>query len=85
MYWVIKGQIMVRQPIHALEESIGADDVRRCRILLEPDLVPTTLSPKRPFQGWRYLKPEDVPADLTTGDADLPAPLAADLSELGLL
>ncbi|MEO0531653.1 MAG: DUF1489 family protein, partial [Planctomycetota bacterium] len=25
---------------------------------MEPTIIPTQWQPKRPFQGWRYLKPE---------------------------
>lgn len=85
MYWVVKGQVLVRQPIFKLEESIGQDDIRRCRILLEPELILTAPQPRRPFQGWRYLKPEDAPADLDEARAKMNQALAGDLAELGLL
>jgi len=40
--------------------------------------------PRRAFQGWRYLKPEDAPPDLTESEAaDLPPDLARQLRELG--
>ena len=44
-------------------------------------------APRRAFQGWRYLKDEDAPPDLTklSGDADLPAKMRLELAELGLL
>ena len=45
--------------------------------------------PRRPFQGWRYLADDDVPADLTSakGDqvAEMPQKLRRELAELGLL
>ena len=51
-----------------------------------PALVRTRPVPKRPFQGWRYLKPEDAPADLSgSADGTLPVELESELSELGLL
>ncbi|MFK8036319.1 MAG: DUF1489 family protein, partial [Hyphomicrobiales bacterium] len=43
---------------------------------------------KRPFQGWRYLRGEDAPADITA-DAqslkDMPDEMREELLELGLL
>ena len=85
IYWVIKGQILCRNPIVDLEERIGRDGIRRCAILMTPKVVPVMPTPKRPFQGWRYLKPEDAPADLTeqSGGLELPAHLRGKLSDLG--
>lgn len=86
IYWVIKGQVQVRQKIVALEEVIGEDQIRRCAILLEPPLIATELQSRRAFQGWRYLKPEDAPADLPEKSAtSTPASLRAELAGLGLL
>jgi len=59
IYWVIKGQIQCRNEIVGLEEVRGRDGVRRCAILMTPKIIPVIPTPKRPFQGWRYLKAED--------------------------
>lgn len=88
IYWVIKGVIQCRQQIHALEEVIGDDGIRRCAVVLEPELVRVAASVKRPFQGWRYLKPEDAPVDISEGrasDDTLPPELAGKLAEIGVL
>ncbi|AJE48514.1 DUF1489 family protein [Celeribacter indicus] len=88
LYWVIKGVIQARQEIAGLEEVIGADGVRRCRILLRKPLIRTANALRRPFQGWRYLKPEDAPADLPKGrenEPDLPGELAQALAEIGVI
>ncbi len=87
MYWVIKGLVLARQPIIELQERIGEDGIRRCAIVLAPELIRTTPQPRRPFQGWRYLKAEDAPADLGDfeGDEPLPPHLAAELAGLGVL
>ena len=88
LYWVIKGAIQARQEIIGLEEVIGADGVRRCRILLSAPLIRTANATRRPFQGWRYLKPEDAPADLPEGrdsEPDLPSDLAQTLAEIGVI
>ncbi|GAA6163459.1 DUF1489 domain-containing protein [Pelagimonas sp. KU-00592-HH] len=87
IYWVIKGVIQCRQKILRLDEVIGADGIRRCAIVLDPQLVRTETALRRPFQGWRYLKPEDSPADLSDArkqDDDLPVELAAALAEIGV-
>ncbi len=86
LYWVIKGSIQGRQSIRELRAITGEDGIRRCKIILEPVLMPTTWMPRRAFQGWRYLKPEDAPRDLDTSAANsLPAELQIELNELGLL
>ena len=88
LFWVIKGQIQVRQRITALEEVTGEDGIRRCRIVLDPELVLTQTAPRRAFQGWRYLDPADSPPDLPThriGDDEIPENLSVQLAELGVI
>lgn len=86
LYWVIKGLVLVRQRILALERVTGADGIARCALRLDPTLVRTTPQPRRPFQGWRYLDPAEAPADLDGGtETDLPPALARDLAALGVL
>lgn len=88
LYWVIKGVILVRQKVIRLDEVIGEDGIRRCGIVMDPALIRTTAAPRRAFQGWRYLAPEDAPADLTEtrmGDDALPPELSTRLAEIGIL
>ncbi|MFP7673894.1 DUF1489 family protein [Marivita sp. S0852] len=88
IYWVVKGFLQARQRIVGLEEMIGDDGIRRCGIVLDPDIIRTTVAPKRPFQGWRYLKPEDAPQDLgksRKNDDPLPPELAGALADIGVL
>ena len=88
IYWVIKGVIQCRQRILRLDEVIGHDGIRRCAIVLEPELIRTVQATKRPFQGWRYLKPEDSPADLPErreNEEALPPELAGALADIGVL
>ena len=59
IYWVIKGVVQCRQKIMRLDEYIGSDGIRRCAIVLDPALIRTQSSLKRPFQGWRYLPVAD--------------------------
>jgi len=88
IYWVIKGMIQARQRILKLEEVIGQDGVRRCAIVLDKPLLRVAATPKRAFQGWRYLKPEDAPPDLSAARAreeSLPPELQSALAEIGVL
>lgn len=85
IYWVIAGQICCRQPIVRLAPYKDAEGKDYCDIIMAPDLVRTVPYPKRPFQGWRYLKPEDAPPDMAANDADNSHELAAELARLGLL
>lgn len=85
LYWVIKRLIQVRQRIVELEEFTDETGIKRCTIWLDPELVRTAPAPRRPFQGWRYLKAEDAPADLSvqTGGEELPDALRTQLIEMG--
>ena len=88
LYWVIKGIILVRQRIAALEEVRGTDGIRRCAIIFDPALIRTEAQPRRPFQGWRYFKAADTPRDLapySMDEPDLPAELQAGITALGVL
>lgn len=88
LYWVIRGNVQVRQRLLEIRPFCDDEGIKRCRLILEPVLVPTQWQPKRPFQGWRYLLPKDAPADIAAGDdgfAELPAEFRRELAELGLL
>lgn len=83
LYWVFKGVILIRQRVVAVD-TVGEGASRRCEILLDDAMIPTAPQPRRAFQGWRYLTPNDAPADF--GDAaagDFPADLARRLREAG--
>lgn len=87
LYWVFKGQILARQPIVRLDEVIGQDGIRRCGIVLSKSVIRTQAAPRRAFQGWRYLKPEDAPADLPESrenESPLPVDLASALADIGI-
>ncbi|MFW8596043.1 DUF1489 family protein [Cribrihabitans neustonicus] len=88
IYWVIKGLIQCRQRIVSLDEVTGSDGTRRCAIVLDPEIHRTHTAIKRPFQGWRYLKPGESPADLTQSrsqEEPLPPELSQALAEIGVI
>lgn len=88
LYWVFKGLVLARQRILSLEEVQGDDGILRCGIVLGEDIIRTQSTPKRPFQGWRYLQPEDAPPDLPKAresDDAIPMELNRALAEIGVL
>ena len=85
IYWVIAGQVVCRQPILRLARFTSAEGIDYCDIIMAPDMVRTVPYPKRPFQGWRYLRPEDAPPDLGANENAESLALAADLAKLGLI
>lgn len=88
LYWVVRGLILCRQPIAALEPVRGRDGIERCRIVFKPQVISVRPTPRRAFQGWRYLEAADAPPDLARGEnraEALPEKMRRDLAELGLL
>ena len=88
LFWVIKGNVQCRQLITEIRPFVDDEGIGRCKLVLDPKVVRTRWQPRRAFQGWRYLKPEDAPADLQGSQSDLvamPAKLREELAELGLL
>ncbi|RVV96809.1 DUF1489 family protein [Mesobaculum littorinae] len=87
IYWVIRGVILARQVILRLDPVDRGDGVRRCGLVLDPEIIRTEAAPRRPFQGWRYLPTEDAPNDLSAARRDeptLPPALEAALAEIGV-
>lgn len=87
LYWVIKGAILCRQQILRMDRVQGEDGIPRCGLIMDPQVIRTEAAPRRPFQGWRYLDPEDSPRDLGRArefDDVLPVALALALAEIGL-
>ena len=88
LYWVIKGSVQCRQLITEIRPFTDAEGIGRCHLVLDSEVVRTDWQPRRAFQGWRYLKPADAPADLGKGRAalaEIPPKLRLELAELGLL
>lgn len=85
LYWVIKSQIQARQAIADIRPFVDSEGTKRCWIVLKPELIRTVPRPRRPFQGWRYGKEDDVPKDLNAGDHEMPEEMRKELAQLGLL
>jgi hypothetical protein len=84
IYRVIKGVILCRQRILAID-TMGEGRASRCEITVSPEMIAVAPTPKRPFQGWRYLQGHEAPEDLaagTTAEA-MPTALVLQLRELG--
>jgi hypothetical protein len=88
LYWVIKGNVQCRQRITEIRPFTDKDGIGRCHLVLDPKVVRTDWQPRRAFQGWRYLKASEAPADAREGRDGwfaLPQNLRRELAELGLL
>ena len=88
LYWVIRGQIMCREPLRAIRPYRDKEGVGRCRLVLGPKIVLVEPRPFRAFQGWRYLEEKDAPRDLdraAPGARNMPEELRRELRGLGLL
>ncbi|WP_157019736.1 DUF1489 family protein [Mesorhizobium xinjiangense] len=88
LYWVIKGNVQCRQRLIDIRPFTDEEGISRCRLVFEPEVVPTQWQPRRAFQGWRYLKASEAPADIASADAGLqalPPELRQELADLGLL
>jgi hypothetical protein len=84
LYRVYKGFILSRQRILAVS-TVGEGEAKRCEMTLDETVVLTAPTPRRAFQGWRYLPLDDAPPDLGQGGdaAPMPADLARRLRDLG--
>ena len=85
IYWVIGGQIRVRQLVTGLRGERDDTGRRYCRIEVDAELVPTLPRACRPFQGWRYLAPADAPPDRSVLAPLPPDRMLAELRALGLI
>ena len=83
LFRVYKGVILSRQRMLEIR-TVGEGVTARCEVTLDPDVIRVVPTPRRAFQGWRYLDPKDAPPDLA-GEAfgDVPQELARQLREVG--
>ena len=83
LYRVFKGVILCRQSILAVER-VGEGVTARCEVTLSDQIVRVAPTPRRAFQGWRYLDPQDAPPDLDLDAFDgVPEDLARQLRDAG--
>lgn len=83
VYRVFRGVILCRQRILAID-TVGEGVSARCEVTLDPQLVRVAPTPRRAFQGWRYLEAKDAPGDLDEAAfGEVPAELARQLREVG--
>ena len=83
VYRVFKGVILCRQKILGVE-TVGEGPEARCQVTLDETVVRVAPTPRRAFQGWRYLEPKDAPPDLDVeAFGDIPEDLARQLREVG--
>jgi hypothetical protein len=85
---VVKGQIQARQRIKGFRPIVNRRGRPAVLVSFEAKLTPTDWRPHRPFRGWRYLDPKEAPKDMRKGAKaakGMPAKMAAELRELGLL
>jgi hypothetical protein len=88
LYWVIRGEIACRQRLVDIRPFVDKEGIRRCRLVLDPKVVPVMARPRGAFQGWRYLPAKEAPPDLNRsgrGLAALPEEMRRELRGLGLL
>lgn len=88
LYWVIRGEIAAREKLIGVEPFRDRDGIGRCRLVMQPKVIPVRPRPMRPFQGWRYLTAANAPPDFGSNAASvaaMPEPLRRELRDLGLL
>jgi hypothetical protein len=83
LYRVFRGAILCRQRILAVD-TVGDGASARCEVTVDPEIIRVAPTPRRAFQGWRYLEAKDVPPDLAGEvDGEIPPELARQLREVG--
>lgn len=88
IYWVVKGFIIGRNKLAAIEFDDKARGRARCSILCALPMIPVVPRRHRAFQGWRYFKAKDAPPDMTRSQMKkgaIPPELMEELADLGLL
>ena len=88
IYWIIKKYIRVRQRILGVERHVNGEGRSYCAIQIDPDPIQVVARRQKSFQGWRYLKPDDIPLDLDISKSqvtDMPTEMTDELRELGLI
>lgn len=83
LYRVFKGTVLCRQAILRID-TVGEGVNARCEVTLDHEVVRVAPTPRRAFQGWRYLDVREAPADLSLeAFGEAPPELARKLREIG--
>ena len=84
LYRVYRGFILSRQKLLSIN-TLSSEGRPRCEITLDDAVILTDPTPRRAFQGWRYLPATDAPRDLGEAGAgqEVPVDLARRLREIG--
>jgi hypothetical protein len=89
LFWIVKKQIQCRQSVLSIiDYESGEDEKPSYLILCSPELVRVEPARKKPFQGWRYLEPDNAPKDLgaiAVMDEPPPPQMEKALREAGLI
>ncbi|MFM7085187.1 MAG: DUF1489 family protein [Hyphomicrobium sp.] len=89
LYWVIKNCILARQKIVGFDKGHKENGTPCCLIILDQKIHLVKPVYHKSFQGWRYLKSEMAPPDLShtgkDGLSNFPENLRRALVELCLL
>ena len=90
LYRVIKNKIVCRQRVIGFDTYESADKGTQTLIMVDPEVIQTYSTPRRPFQGWRYLEASAAPKDrgIYLGDNkrdEIPEDLEESLRDAGLL
>ncbi len=86
IYWVIRGYIVGRQKMIEFKE-VTKNGIPHCGLVYDAKMIPVRMTPRKAFQGWRYLEEKDAPPDRKQGDNmdEMPEKMKKELAELGLL
>ena len=86
IYWVIKGFIVGRQKLVEFKK-VTKNGIPHCGLVYDAKMIPVRITPRKAFQGWRYLDDKDAPPDRKIGDTidEMPEKMKKELVELGLL
>lgn len=77
-------------PLHMIKlcvevGTVGEGKAARCEVELSEEVVRVAPTPRRAFQGWRYLEAKDAPPDLSVQDlGEMPPELAQRLLDAGV-
>ena len=84
VFRVFRGMILCRQRILDVN-TVGEGVAARCEVTLSEEIVRVVPTPRRAFQGWRYLEGKDAPLDIAQDVVgEVPPELARKLIEAGV-